>query len=38
VDRYPQLEPLFDDHDGSEASWVADDAGRLVPWEGDDEG
>ncbi len=37
ADRYPQLEPLFDEHDGSEASWVADDAGRLVPWDGDDE-
>ena len=36
VDRFPQLEPLFDGHDGTEASWVADESGRLVPWEGDD--
>lgn len=33
VDRFPQLEPLFDTHDGSEASWVADETGALLPWE-----
>ncbi len=33
IDRYPQLEPLFDDHDGTEASWVADEAGTLLPWD-----
>jgi len=33
VDRFPQLEPVFAGHDGSEASWVADDEGVLVPWD-----
>jgi len=36
VDRYPQLRALFDEHDGTEASWVADEDGDLVPWHGDD--
>jgi hypothetical protein len=36
IDRFPQLEPLFDTHDGSLASWVADGDGALVPWDGDD--
>jgi hypothetical protein len=36
VDRFPQLTPLFDSHDGSEASWVRDDDGSLVPWEDDE--
>jgi hypothetical protein len=35
VDRFPQLASLFADHDGSEASWVVDEDGVLVPWEGD---
>lgn len=34
VDRFPQLEPLFDEHGGGLASWVADDDGTLVPWDG----
>ena len=39
VDRFPQLEPLFDEHDGSEASWVADDDDEsLIPWDSDETG
>ncbi len=33
VERFPQLEPLFDSHDGAEASWVADEDGTLHPWD-----
>ena len=33
VERFPQLETLFDTHDGSEASWVVDETGALTPWE-----
>lgn len=36
LSRYPELAPLFEDHDGSEASWVAGEDGRLVPWNGDE--
>ncbi len=37
VERFPQLEELFDTHDGSEASWVTDDDGALVSWDGGEE-
>lgn len=37
VARFPALLGVFAGHDGSEASWVADDAGALVPWHDGDE-
>lgn len=36
VARYPELDPIFEHHDGSLASWV-DEGGQLVPWDGDEE-
>lgn len=35
LDRFPQLAPIVDDHDGSEASWVVDEGGSLIPWNGE---
>jgi hypothetical protein len=36
VQRYPALSPLVATHDGTEASWVRDEDGRLVPHEDED--
>ncbi len=36
VERFPAVVRVLEGHDGSEASWVADEDGTLAPWNGDD--